>query len=301
MLHFGVWLKKAAMEITNFLTLPDGRRLAYAEFGDPNGHPVLYFHGAPSSRLEPLIVGNEAISQRGVRLIAPDRPGVGQSDFQPNRGFSDWVNDVVFLADALKLDKFSILGISGGCGYVAACAAKIPERLHAAVIVSGAWRMDLNEDLPIVSRFMWFLAKRTPILYQGWLQLLVQSLKGSPEKLLTRFEKQFPPADYAVLKQPGCLKLFCDTSIEAVCKGAKGTAYDVQLYAHEWDFSLEEIQIPLIWFHGEQDRNVPIALIKQVTASLPTIQFIPCPQEGHISLIMNQFEPIAKVLVGEAG
>jgi pimeloyl-ACP methyl ester carboxylesterase len=82
-------LKKAAMKITNFLTLPDGRRLAYAEYGDPNGHPVFYFHGTPSSRLEPLILGDEAIAQSGLRVIAPDRPGVGQSDFQPNRGFSD--------------------------------------------------------------------------------------------------------------------------------------------------------------------------------------------------------------------
>ena len=231
--------------------------------------------------------------------MPPDRPGIGQSDFQPNRGFSDWVNDVVFLADALRLDKFSILGVSGGCGYVAACAAKIPERLHAAVVVAGGWRMDLNEDLPIISRFMWFLAKKTPALYQIWLQLLAQSLKGSPEKLLARFEKQFPPADYAVLAQPDRLQPFCNTTLEAVRKGAKGTAYDVQLYAHEWDFNLEEIQMPLTWFHGEQDRNVPITLIKRVAAGVPTIQLITYPQEGHISLSINQFEAIAKVLVGE--
>jgi pimeloyl-ACP methyl ester carboxylesterase len=103
------------MQTTNFLTLPDKRKLAYAEYGDPNGHPILYFHGAPSSRLEPLILGDRAIEQFELRVIAPDRPGVGRSDFQPNRGFSDWVNDVVFLADALNLDKFSFLGVAGMC------------------------------------------------------------------------------------------------------------------------------------------------------------------------------------------
>jgi pimeloyl-ACP methyl ester carboxylesterase len=287
------------MKTTNFLTLPDGRQLAYAKYGDSNGHPVLYFHGAPSSRLEPLILGDEVITQYGLYVVAPDRPGVGQSDFQPNRGFSDWVNDVIFLADALNLNKFSILGISGGCGYVAACTAKIPERIHAAVIVSGAWRMDLNEDLPIISRFMWFLAKKTPTLYQVWLKLLAQSLKGSPEKLLERFKKQFPPPDYTVLKQPDRLKPFCNTTLEALLKGAKGAAYDVQIYVREWDFGLDEIQMPLIWFHGEQDRNVPIALIKQVAESLPTTQLITYPQEGHISLIMNQFELVAKALLGK--
>jgi pimeloyl-ACP methyl ester carboxylesterase len=287
------------MRITNFLTLPDSRRLAYAEYGEPNGHPVLYFHGSPSSRLEPLILGNEAIAQNGIWVIAPDRPGVGQSDFQPNRGFSDWVNDVVFLADTLSWNKFSILGASGGCGYVAACAAKIPERLYAAVIVSGAWRIDLNEDVPILGRCFWLLGKYFPALQQILIKSMGQSLKGSPEKLLATFKQQFPPADYAVLEQPGRLEPFCETTLEAMREGTKGTAYDVQRYSHEWDFSLDEIQIPLIVLHGEQDRNVPIGSVRRLVTSLPTAQFTSYPEEGHFSLIINQFEVIAKALLGE--
>ena len=285
------------MQTTNFLTLPDNRQLAYAEYGDPNGHPVFYFHGAPSSRLEPLILGESVISRFGLRVIAPDRPGVGQSDFQPNRGFSDWVNDVVFLADAFSLDKFSVLGLSGGCGYVAVCAAKIPERLHAAVIVSGAWRMDLNEDLSTINRLDWFFAKRIPIVHLGWLKLMQQSLKGKPEKLLPKFKKQFPLADYLVLEQPGRIEPLCETTLEAMRRGAKGAAYDLQLYAREWDFSLDEIQMPLIMFHGEQDINVPLSPIKRVVANLPTAQLTTYPEEGHFSLIINQFETITKSLV----
>ena len=127
------------MKTTNLLTLPDKRQLAYAEYGDPNGYPVFYFHGGGTSRLEPLLLGDEVFIRLGLRLVAPDRPGIGQSDFQPNRGFSDWTKDVTFLADTLGLDKFSVLGVSSGGGYTAACAAKIPHRLHSAVIVSGAW------------------------------------------------------------------------------------------------------------------------------------------------------------------
>jgi pimeloyl-ACP methyl ester carboxylesterase len=286
------------MKLINVLTLPDKRQLAYAEYGDPNGHPVLYFHGAPSSRLEPLILGDEIIAQCGLHLIAPDRPGVGQSDFQPNRGFSDWVSDVTCLADALSLDKFSVAGTSGGCGYVAACAAKIPERLQSAVIVAGAWRMDLSEDLPLISRLTWTFAKYFPRLHQVVMHRLGKSLKQNPKKLLLTFKKQFPPADYAVLEQPDRLKTFCETTIEAMRGGAKGAAYDVQLYVQEWDFDLTEIQIPLTLFHGEQDRNVPIAPIRRVLASLPTSQLITYPEEGHISLIINQFESIAKAILG---
>ncbi|MEO0708111.1 MAG: alpha/beta hydrolase, partial [Cyanobacteria bacterium J06649_5] len=85
------------MKSTNLLTLPGDRRLAYADYGDPNGHPVLYFHGGGTSRLEPLLLGDDVFVRLGLRLIAPDRPGIGRSEFQPNRGFSDWTKDVTCL------------------------------------------------------------------------------------------------------------------------------------------------------------------------------------------------------------
>ena len=155
------------MKTDNFITLPDGRKLAYAEFGKPDGYPVLYFHGSPGSRLDPLLLGDEIFSHFGLHVIAPDRPGIGQSDFQTNRGFSDWPNDVVFLADEVGLKQFSVLGTSGGCGYAAVCAAKIPDRLRSVVIVSRAWRMDWPEALENLTfpfNLTWILASKTPFL-----------------------------------------------------------------------------------------------------------------------------------------
>lgn len=113
------------MNIDQQVILPDGRKLAYAEFGRPDGVPVLYFHGAPGSRLEPLLIGDDVLNQLGLRVIAPDRPGMGGSDFQRGRGFSDWPADVVALADALGLGRFAVLGNSGGGPYAAVCAARI--------------------------------------------------------------------------------------------------------------------------------------------------------------------------------
>jgi pimeloyl-ACP methyl ester carboxylesterase len=292
-------LKKTALKITNFLTLPDNRRLAYAEFGKPDGHPVFHFHGSPSSRLEPLLLGDKVFSQMGLRIIAPDRPGMGQSDFQPNRGFSDWPKDVVFLADALGLEKFSILGISGGCGYVAACAAKIPEKLHAAVIVSGAWPMNSIEDMPTASRLLWVLSKKSPIFHTILLKVMLRSLKGSPQKILATLKKQLPPVDYAVVESPERMRAFSQMSLESMREGVKGATQDLQLYVREWDFSFDEIQMPLTLFHGEQDRNIPIGAVKKVMASLPTARLVTYPDEGHISLIVNHLYAIAKALVGE--
>jgi pimeloyl-ACP methyl ester carboxylesterase len=287
------------MKTTNFITLPDGRKLAYAEFGKPDGHPVIYFHGGGSSRLEPLLLGDELISQFGLRLIAPDRPGIGQSDFQPNRGFADYPRDVAFLADTLGLDKFSVLGVSNGGGYVCACAAKIPHRLINATIVSGAWYMDSMEGLPMLTRWIFKLAKTFPLIYRIVLKLMLPFYKSSPRKILATYKKQLPAADYAVLKPPQRIEASCKSTIEAMRQGTKGAAWDVQLYLYPLDFNLKEIQIPLKFFHGEQDKTVSIALAKRSIDRLPTAQLITYPNEGHISIVVNQFEAIVRALKGE--
>jgi pimeloyl-ACP methyl ester carboxylesterase len=283
------------MKTTNFITLPDGRKLSYAEFGDPDGHPVIYFHGGGSSRLEPLLVGDELISQFGIRLIAPDRPGFGQSDFQPNRDFSDYPKDVVFLANTLGLDRFSVLGISNGGGYISACAAKIPDRLINAVIVSGMWYVDSFAGLPMLARCFFALAKTFPLLYRIALKLSLPFFQGDPAKVLAAFKKQ-APADYAVLKAQNRIRAFCKSTIEAMSQGAKGPAWDFQLYLRPWDFKTEEIQIPLKFFHGEQDKTATIALAKRYIDRLPTAKLVTYSNESHISIVVNQFETIVQAL-----
>lgn len=286
------------MERTNLLTLPDERRLAYAEYGEPGGHPVLYFHGGGTSRLEPLLLGDEAFARLGLRLIAPDRPGIGRSDFQPNRGFSDWTQDITCLADALELDKFSVLGVSSGGGYVAACAAKIPNRLQSAVIASGAWEFK-TANLLKHKRWGLVLITYLPWLYRASMKLTQRSLNGPPDKLLKTLEKTLPAADYAVLKSPGQIEKSCAALNEGLRSGTRGTAYDLRLYFKEWDFGLDEIRMPLTLFYGEEDKNVPLELVKQTAAMLPTAKLVMYPNEGHISVVVNQIDAIAKALLSE--
>src|SRR5580765_7402671 len=96
------------------IKLRDGRTLAYAEYGSPLGLPIIHCHGTPSSRVEGELTFNGAIAaELGVRIIVPDRPGMGRSDFQPARRIVDWPNDVLELAAALKFDTFAVLGSSG--------------------------------------------------------------------------------------------------------------------------------------------------------------------------------------------
>ena len=119
--------------------LPDGRRLGYDEHGAPDGAPIFYLHGLPSSRLEAkLYLSEDLLQSLNVRLIAVDRPGMGLSDFQPKRRLLDFPRDLLALADHLNIERFSILAYSLRGPYGLACAFAIPERLHKVGIVSGA-------------------------------------------------------------------------------------------------------------------------------------------------------------------
>ena len=117
------------------VTMPDGRRLAYTEWGLPDGKPVLCFHGTPGSRL--WCPDEEATSAARVRLIMPDRPGIGRSDPLEGRTLADWPKDVEALADALQISSFAVVGVSAGGPYAAACAALIPGRLSGVALVSS--------------------------------------------------------------------------------------------------------------------------------------------------------------------
>lgn len=106
------------------IKLRDGRLLGYAEFGDADGEPILCFHGAHSSRLSGKVLAPVA-TRLNARVIDVDRPGFGLSDFKSGRQISDWPDDVIELADALRLNRFAVLGLSLGGAYAAACGLRI--------------------------------------------------------------------------------------------------------------------------------------------------------------------------------
>lgn len=281
------------------LQLPDGRTLAYAQFGPEDGQPVLYFHGSPSSRLEPLFFQDDTLNRYKLRIIAPDRPGMGGSDFQSQRRFSHWPADVIALAESLHLKRFAVMGNSGGGPYVAVCAARIPERLNAAVIVSGGWRMDWPEakaGMPFPNRLVMNLARYAPWLLRIMLSAMGDIASGEREKELAQMKKRMPAADYAALAQPGQLEVFGQSVRESLKQGAKGPAWDLQQYVREFDFQPEEIRFPITFFHGEKDINAPMDLVRKVVAMLPNARLITYPNEAHLSTLINHQEEIAQAL-----
>ena len=119
------------------VTLPDGRAMAYAEFGAPDGRPVFWFHGTPGGRWQIPPDAPDAARQRGLRLIGIDRPGTGGSSHDPQRTLLSWARDLERVADALGIEQFAVIGLSGGGPYVLACAHELADRMGVGVSLGG--------------------------------------------------------------------------------------------------------------------------------------------------------------------
>jgi len=118
------------------MTLADGRRLAYARYGLAGGRPLFYLHGLPGSRYECQLIDTPA-RNAGIAVIAPDRPGYGLTEPRQDRSLCAWTDDVASLADQLGIDRFSVVGVSGGGPCALACAHQMPERVTALGLVAS--------------------------------------------------------------------------------------------------------------------------------------------------------------------
>ena len=267
------------------IRLRDGRRLGYAERGDPGGRPLLYFHGWPGSRVEGR-VGDEAARATGVRLLALDRPGMGLSDYQPRRTLVDWPDDVIQVAAALGLDRFAVLGISGGGPYAAACAWKLSERLTGAGIVSGLAPVDVPGVIAGMgrqNRLAFRLVGRLAVLRRVLMASTAVSVRRHPDRVLERGVAAAVDKQY--LDRPDVRTILAESLSEAFRTGSRGPAWELALYSRPWGFRLEDIRAPVHVWHGEQDANHPVAMGRHLATVITDCQASFYPGEGHLHFI----------------
>jgi pimeloyl-ACP methyl ester carboxylesterase len=288
-------------KINQQLRLPGGRLLGYDEYGAPDGTPIFYFHGTPSSRLEWPLFGSDVVAHKlNIRVIVPDRPGLGRSQFQPGRRIGDWPADVIALADHLKLARFAVLGYSGGGPYAAACALKIPARLTRVGIVSGTAPFDepgLSAAIsPTNLRFM-RLARTKPWLSRLTLRLMGLMVRFTPRRFIEGAIATLPSPDQAQLARSDFRQGFIAMIGEALLAGPCGAQQDTALMVSPWDFRPQDIRSAVYLWHGEKDGNAPLAMGRYMADAIPNSQVRFYPDEGHLSLISKYIEQILAVLI----
>jgi pimeloyl-ACP methyl ester carboxylesterase/uncharacterized protein (DUF952 family) len=285
----------------NVYRLRDRRLLGYAEFGDPQGQPVFYFHGWPGARLG-VRFADTAGERQHARIIAPDRPGFGLSDPQSRRTLLRWPDDVVELADALGIDRFAVLGVSGGGPYAAACAYRVPSRLTGAAIVSGLGPFDSPhalDEMTRANRVLLRMVRRSAWLARPQVWLLSRVARRFPALLLWLARRRLPPPDREIAGRPEVKPLYYDDLPEAFRQGSAGPAQELALFARSWGFRLEDIRMPVRLYQGEIDNVVPVAMGRYQAEAIPECQATFYPNEGHL-LVVDRIEEIIRALLGEA-
>ena len=279
---------------------PDGRLLAFREYGAEAGRPVFYFHGWPGSRLD-FALNDAAATAAGVRVIAVDRPGMGGSDRQRGRRVLDWPRDIAVLADALGIDRFAVLGFSFGGPYARACAFALPQRVALAVLVSSPGPLhdpDAGERLmqrPL--RVMLALARRSPTLALPFAWLNAREVSAA------RLERErthvTPAADAELLRRAGISECLAASAAECFRAGLRGAVEDATAVARGDGFELEQIAAPVQIWHGELDDGEPVAMARSQERRIPNVSARYVAEGGHLILFSHAAEILAEVTASD--
>ena len=268
------------------LTTSDGRTLAYLERGPVDGAPIVLHHGSPGSRLSRHF--DDAVYE-GLRVICYDRPGYGRSDRNAARDVSSAARDVAALADALGLDRFAVMGVSGGGPHALACAALLPERVTRVAILVGAAPSD-DPEFDFLAGMSELNVKEFNAALVGEEALRVElrpyyeMVRDDPELLFQVIEAEVPEADRERLARPEARAAMTASFAEAVVQGMDGWLDDGLAFARSWGFGLEQVTVPTRLWQGELDVFVPRTHGEYLAHKIPGANFELLPGLGHMLL-----------------
>lgn len=239
------------------LELADDRRLTWSEFGDPEGHPVVYCHGMPGSRHEPAVL-DTAAATHGIRLIAPDRPGYGGSARRPGRPLGEETEDVRALADHLRIEQFDALGYSGGGPHALACAAWLPDRVRRIGLISSLAPFERvsTEAMFEGYRRLWAAAQSDLSLFETALREAIEQA-GNPYQLLLSGASE---PDRKILCEPTVADAYARALETAMRQGVDGMLEDAQALTGSWPFDPGDVACPCHVWHGDRDGNAPVEM-----------------------------------------
>ena len=277
------------------LRLESGGHIAFDEYGDPSGTPVLFCHGWPSSRSMAQLTDAAARNLR-VRIISPDRPGISGSSFQADRKLHEWPEVVRSLMSHLGIERFRILAISGGAPYAYIGAWAFPERVEAVAVVSGAppiaelrerdglwrlhrWMLALHARNPELLRKLFRVARPFACMpmslrYRPFLRLILQKMDADALRDQTAFESCF------------------ESSRQAWRASLEGVIADAEIYARPWGFPLEEVRVPVRLWHGTRDRTFSYKLAVELADRFRDCRLEIVEGAGHYSLPIRYMDRI---------
>jgi pimeloyl-ACP methyl ester carboxylesterase len=279
--------------------LADGRSLAFDEFGDPHGVPVVNCHGGLTSRLDAQRC-HQTAADAGVRVISPDRPGIGRSDAAPGRTLLDWPRDVEQLADGLGIARFGVLGWSAGGMYAAACAFALSDRVVGLALVAsgipGDWP-GMTEEINRMDRELLRLSHRARPIASTVFRLMHLSAAHSPAVFRRLSLRTLDPPSRAVVTQ-GTSEEYAEPIAEGL-RRTGGVIEDYRILGSAWGFDPGAITTRVTIWQGDADALVPPAWAERLGQRITSAEVHPCPDEGHF-LSVERYREIYATLAAQA-
>ncbi|GFG86073.1 alpha/beta fold hydrolase [Mycolicibacter algericus] len=277
----------ARPQIEGKIAVGEDRQLGFAEFGAPHGRAMFWLHGTPGARRQIPVEARVVAKEAGIRLIGVDRPGIGSSTPYQYETVSQFAEDLRSVADTLGIDKMAVIGLSGGGPYTLACAAAMPERVVAAGILGGV-APAVGPDA-IDSGLMTLARIAEPVLQRAGRPIgilatgLIRMIRPVAEPALELYALISPEGDRRLLARPEFKAMFLDDLLNGSRKQLAAPIADAVLFARYWGFRLDEVKVPVHWWHGDADHIVPFAHGEHAVSLLPDAQLYPLPGESHLA------------------
>ncbi len=295
--------------MSDVIEMADGRRVGLAKFGAVDGYPVLALHGAPASRIMFDVTDGPA-KKLGLTLYCPDRPGYGLTPKDDTPTLSARVDDLELIADALSLEKFAVLGVSGGGPYAVALAAKLGNRITGLGLVSplgpvaeyeAAKKSGLiGDEHKKMSRGHRILFLDLPKLH-GVLSvqagLSARVFKAAPHLFARLFALSLSASDRKVLEQPHVQESLIAMTLEALRQDVAGGLADLAVFSKPWQVAFEAITAPAFVWQGTSDRIVPESVSVWLSGLIPNCRLVGLEDCGHF-WVYDNVEEVLGALAG---
>ena len=283
------------------IAVGDDRQIGFAEFGDPQGRAIFWLHGTPGARRQIPMDARVYAEQRQIRLIGIDRPGIGSSTpYQYDTAFA-FAEDLRTIADTLGVDKFEVIGLSGGGPYALACAAAMPDRVVAAGVLGGVAPVrgadaiggGVSTLVTVAAQVIEVAGAPIRLAASG----LIRLIRPVAEPALYAYARISPEADRRLLVRPEFKAMFLDDLLNGSRKQLAAPFADVVVFARDWGFRLDEVKVPVRWWHGDRDHIVPFEHGQHVVSRLPDAELSHLPGESHLAGL-GRAEEILDTMIG---
>jgi pimeloyl-ACP methyl ester carboxylesterase len=279
---------------------PDGRVVAWSEFGDEDGLPLLRVPGTPGCRYS-LRADRTPWTQRHLRVITTERPGFGASSRLPGRRFREPADDLAAILDSLGLGAVHVIGGSGSAPHQLSLAAWHPDRVVAMTVLVGAAPLADDE----ITQMIGINAQAHHLVRKGDLEGLRQLMEPirtamleDPNATFREVMDRAPDADRAVMADPQWQAEFAIAVSEALRPGLDGWMDEAIALASPWDdVDMTAVRTTVTWWHAPKDANAPLSAAMRLVARLPQARLVQFGEdEGHLAAYHREGEILDELL-----